>query len=235
MAYDFEITKGELFCLAAMYGYDSLLNIPYEPEEFEGDLAALFHQISGRLRAKGWLEEDFDGNVTVSAGLELAVSLCAAPFLLWQLQLHSKKGAAQDTVINAYNSGESYLILRQTDGEGYAGMLLEGYAEFVEAVKEYMPLPDVSNTYSELTEDQLSSILEAEPFTLVNISKCSLETDGPEKAILCHDAAMLLLLERGGAYMLYAGDSGNGTFLPVSQAEFDARMEILFAGEEGQQ
>ena len=53
---ELEITRAELFALAAAHGFESLVNISYEDGEFGEDLTSEYHKITAALRDKGWLE-----------------------------------------------------------------------------------------------------------------------------------------------------------------------------------
>ena len=229
---EFEITKGELFCLAAMYGHGDLVNIPYEQDEFGEDLSAALHQITAGLRAKGWLEEDFDGNVTVPPHLELAAALCAAPERFWQVLVHGKQEAVFDIAAGIYAAGGCYLILNRLDAERYAGFLTEDGADVLGLMKAYAAFPEAAHTHTAIPASALSAVTEAEMFAAVNISRCALEVTETDKALLCGDVAMFLLLEHSGAYTLAAAEDESGVFWPLTREAYEARLAELFAGEE---
>lgn len=219
--FEFETNKGELFCLAAIQGFGSLLNIEYEPEETGTDLLAVFNKLTERLRNKNWLDEDFDGNMTVDSKMVTAISLCGSADRFWVLQSHVKRETAADYIYTLFNTGDDYLVLEQIDGEKYKGLLTSDIAAAVSAMFTRTPFTETAHAYPKIMPGEVEVITEQESYALVSVSKYTTAAEGDERSLVCLDAAMFLLLDNGGAYMLSVDETDDGVFVPVDKAGFD--------------
>ena len=231
-AFEFEISRGELFCLAAIHGVDSLLNVQYESEETGTDLMLLFNKLTESLRNKKWLDEDFDGNMTVLNELTTAISLCGAADRFWIVQSHTKKDTVTDYIYTIYNTGENYLVLEQIDGENYKGLLTDEYEAVKNTVFNKTPSFDAAHTYTKILPGEISAITENEPYAIVSISTYTTETDNDKRALVCLDAAMFLLLKNSGSYFLSADGNDDGEFLPVEKTGGGLIFDKFFQNQE---
>ena len=230
-AFEFETSKGELFCLAAIQGFNSLLNVEYEPEEIGTDLMAIFNKLTEGLRSKKWLDEDFDGNMTVSNEVAAVISLCGSADRFWIVQSHAKRETVADYLYTVYNADGDYLVLEQIDGENYKGLLTSDYAAVMDAVFAKTPFAEIAHTYSKILPDEVETITDKEPYALVSVSKYTTETESEERALVCLDATMFLLLDNSGSYSLSVSENDEGEFLPIEKT--DGVFKAIFNSQEG--
>ena len=219
--FEFETSNGELFCLAAIQGFDSLLNVEYEPEETGTDLMVVFNKLTDRLRNKKWLEEDFDGNMAVSSEMVAAIALCGSAEQFWVIQGHAKRETVADCIYTVYNAKENYLVLEQLDGESYRGLLTRDRAALTRTVFAKTPFTPATHTYPKIIPGELEAITGREPYALINISKYTTEAANDARSLVCLDAAMFLLLDDGGAYTLSVDEADDGEFIPIDAPAFD--------------
>jgi len=219
--FEFETSKGELFCLAAIQGFGSLLNIEYEPEETGTDLLAVFNKLTERLRNKGWLDEDFDGNMAVDSKMAAVISLCGSADRFWVVQSHVKRETTADYIYTLYNTGDDYLVLEQIDGEKYKGLLTSDIDAAANVVFTRTPFTEAPHTYKKIMPGEVEAITGQEPYALVSASKYTTATEGDERSLICLNAAMFLLLDNGGTYTLSVDKTDDGEFVPVDNAGFD--------------
>ena len=230
---EFDTTKSELFCLAAIQGFDSLLNVQYEPEETDADLIVLFNKLTEELRSKKWLEEDFDGNMTVSNEMAAAIELCAVAEQFWTVQSYVKKETTADYLYTVYNIDNVFLVLEQIDDDSFKGLLTADIGTVADAVFAKTPIVDAVPTYARILAPDLEEITEKEPYALINIAKYTTETEDGDRSLLCLDAAMFLLLDNCGSYILSVDNSEDGEFVPFMPTEDVKGFETIFVRGEG--
>jgi len=236
----FEISNGELFCLAAIRGYGYLLNVDYEPEESGADLLSLFNNLTGQLRNKKLLDEDFDGNITVTEEMQKAISLCAAADRFWVMKSHLKKETISDHIYTVYNRGDDYLVLEQIDGVNYKGLLTTDPESVKESILIKTPFTEAKHQHTDIHSDAVEKVIEDDQYSLITVSGYSVDINDGEKSFLCHTADMFLFLDNGGSYKLTEpkASSGeetpedSGIFLPIHKQEFSDRINSIFTGKE---
>ena len=225
---EFEISKGELFCLAAIQGYDSLINVEYEHEDLGIDLMPEFNRLTERLRKRKWLYEDFDGNMTIALNMAATMSLCGTAERFWIVRVHINKSILVDHVYTIYNIGSMYLSLEQIDSKNYYGVLASDFNRIRDSVLIRTPFVDSKHTNTGILLSELESVTEREQYALISINEYAVETDENERSVVCENASMVLFLERLGTFALQIGDDGSGGFFPISQDEYDNRIKSIF-------
>ena len=252
---EFEISSGELFCLAAIQGFGYLLNVDYEHEESEADLLSLFNELSEKLRNKKWLDEDFDGNITVTKEMQKAISLCAVAERFWVIQNYVKNETIADYIYTVYNSGDDYLVLEQIDGENYNGMLAGSLEAVKDNILSKVPFSESTHLHEEFSSDEVESLTEGKQYSLITMAKYTVDTmeeDDNESSFIHHNAGMFLFLKNGGSYKLSileeepadgAEDESedeikdiqkkeSGSFLPITKQEYFDNIDSILTDKE---
>jgi len=224
---EFEISRGELFCLAAVQGFGSLLNVEYEPEESGADLLALVNKLSEKLREKKWLYEDFDGGMMVTKNMQTAISLCANADRFWLIQSYIKKETFAEYTYTIYDGGNDYLILEQVDTDNYKGLLVNHFDAVKDTVLEKTPFADSKHTHVEIPSDKVETIIAGETYALVSIIKYAIGVEDDERTLVCHDANMYLFIDSGGSYCLSVDESENGALIPIDKPTYDTQIDNI--------
>ena len=227
--YKFEISKGELFCLAAVFGYSTLINVVYEPEETGTDLKALFSKISDKLRQKKWLDEDFDGNMSVTDEMSLALSLCNSAKQFWVIQSCVKGDTIADYMYTVYNTSDDYLVLEQVDNDSFKGLLTNDFSLVKKNVTEKTPYSGQKSEQLVMSHSEAKKVLNDESYSIFDIAKYIIDTVDEERTIVCLDISMFLHLKNGGSYLLSTEKNKDGDFLQINQDEYDKELDGIFS------
>ena len=230
---EFEVSKGELFCLAAIQGFGSLLNVEYEPEESGIDLKLLFNMLTENLRNRKWLEEDFDGNMTIAKDIQAAILLCADAAQFWVVQSHVKKTTVADYIFTVYNTGSDYLTLEQLDNENYKGFLTSDLNTVKNNLFAKTPYAEAEYKYESIPSGEIVAVIADEKYTLINASMYRAQAEANDRILVCYDSNMLLFLENGGSYVLNVSEDDQGIFFPITQSDYNEKINSIFSGGEG--
>ena len=237
---EFEISNGELFCLAAILGYRSLLNIEYDPEETGADLVVLFNRLTEKLRDKKLIDEDFDGNITISKEMQKAISLCAEADRFWVVQSHVRSETIADYIYTVYNSGDDHLVLEQVDGENYKGMLTNDHKAMIDNISTNTPFSESTHQHTEIHAEAVGVATADEKYSLITVSLYTVDNENDGKSLICHSADMFLFIDSGGSYKLSVTEDEtadetveeSGLFLPISKQDYSDNMESIFTVKE---
>ena len=222
----FEISRDELFCLAAHCGYNHLINIPYEENESREELDEKFKTISSGFREKKWLSEDFDGNIEVDTLLAAAMLLVAQADILWTVQINTNIRGHKDMAANIYKKGSRIFLLEAMTPEKYRAELYDDNNFYTPYILSKYKFPLVKEDAPSLETDDVVRIAKKKPYFLVNLSRYSFGKD----SIVCEDSSICAAFEEEGAYIMAADESG-GCFVPADESDFYKENERMFAVE----
>jgi len=232
---EFEISKGELFCLAAILGIDELINVVYEPEGSESDINSLFSKFTDDMRKKKWLSEDFDGNVSLSSEMVEVIDLCRAANQIWLVQSHIKNKAETENVYTVYNNEKGYLLTEEIDELNYR-CLLCGANEVDKIISRILmqaPFHEMDAINKNISETEIKLIKDKEDYTLLTASQYTVVNENNELSFICMDTEMFISLENSGIYRLSIEKDIGGEFIFLSLAGVQERLDNIFKIKEG--
>lgn len=219
----FRMTSEELMCLSALCGYEKVINVEYVPEVEGDELAALFQSTCGRMREKGWLEEDFDGNVSVRAEIRAIITLASDAECFWLVQVHTNMQDRNGLVSTLYYKDDSVLLLEEEDEMNYKAILSKGTAFCREYLLSLIPFFDIPNGEEPLSTDEVVRLAKDNRHLVLNISKYSIVMD----SLTCEDTATCAAFEKGGTYLMALNDSDE-QFMPMDKEYWTACSGRIF-------
>ena len=210
--------------MATYCNQDRLINIEYEPEYSEDEsLSELFVKLSGDIRSKKWLLEDFDGNSELNKKMREVIASLAEPEFLWMLQFNTNMKTSENGLTNIYYKNGKILLLEENGKEEYKGKFYENF-EFVDTyIMSKFKFPQNEIEDNEFKTQDMVAISKERRHMLFNITKYSFN-DGKLKG---EEAVSSAIFDKNGAYVLYL-DEENERFVQVNEQNFNTYNKQIF-------